>query len=623
MRSALSRRAMTASHRAPRSASIRWSPAHGAFLVALALRLWVSLQVAGTPYFLPNQGDMKFYSDWARRIAGGAWTDHQAFYGLPGYAFLLGGIYRVVGYQPFLVVLLQTVAEAFTALLIYWIAARCAENGRARPWLVGFAASLAWVFFIPAQAYSSILMPSAFLVLAFWSVVWWIVRARAARPPLWQFAAIGLALGAVAMMVANILFLAPLLLGAIWRRHAWPGWGARPWATRAGAAACLLAGVVAGASPCWLHNRLAAGEPVFLSAHSGINFWLGNHPGANGYPSIPEGLRTDQKGMLMDSIAWAERAEGRPLRRAEVSAFWSAKAHDYIVANPGRWLRLEARKLGNFWNAFQYDDLGVVSSLREDGALLPGFGFGWVAALALPGMALAAWRRPEARWVVGASLLHMASLMTVFITERYRLAAVPGLIVLAAVGAAELRREVSERRWRLPAVYAGIFAAGLFVVCRPVEKRLLGLDEYNAAIGDLDEGRLDRAQQRLERVHRLTPDSAAVNFALGNVWFERGDRDRAKSYYRRTLQLDPRQEHALNNLGVLAMQEERWPLAEAFLSGSLALEPEDDRANFLLAKTRYARHDVAGARLALAESLRLQPGRPEYQALADQLRALP
>lgn len=606
---------------------LRCSPAAGAFLGALVLRLWVALQVADTAYFLPTQGDMKFYSDWARRIAAGVLTDHQAFYGLPGYAYLLGGIYRVVGFQPFLVVLLQTVSEAVTALLIYRIAVRVAESGagartgRWKPWMTGWAASLGWVFFVPAQAYSSILMPSAFAVTAYWSVVWWVMRRRAARPPLWELAALGVFMGAVAMMVANILFLAALVIAAICLRRDWRGGRAVAW--RAAAAAGLLGGIGVGASPCWLHNRWVAGEPVFLSAHSGINFWLGNNPEANGYPNIPEGLRTDQKGMLLDSIAWAERAEGRPLKRAEVSAYWTQKARAYIRANPGRWLRLEAAKLGNFWNGFQYDDLGVVRSLREEGVLLPGFGFGWVAALALPGMALAAVRRPEARWVMAATGLHMASLMTVFITERYRLASAPGLLVLAAVGAGELWRAAQGREWRLPALYAGMLAAGLLVVGRPVEKRLLGLDEYNAAVGDMAEGRVDRAQQRLERVYRMTPDSAAVNFALGNVWFERGNRDRAKYYYRRTLQLDPRQEHALNNLGVLAMQEERWPLAEAFLAGSLALEPEDDRTSFLLAKVRYAQHNIAGARLALATSLRLQPTRPEYLALAGELQSLP
>ena len=62
---------------------------------------------------------MKFYSDWARRIAGGMLTDHQAFYGLPGYAYFLAAIYKVVGFQPYIAALLQVVTEAFTATLIF------------------------------------------------------------------------------------------------------------------------------------------------------------------------------------------------------------------------------------------------------------------------------------------------------------------------------------------------------------------------------------------------------------------------------------------------------------------------------------------------------------------------
>ena len=51
---------------------------------------------------------MGFYNNWALRILKGQWTDHQAFYGLPGYAFFLAAIYSVIGYTPFIVGLLQT-----------------------------------------------------------------------------------------------------------------------------------------------------------------------------------------------------------------------------------------------------------------------------------------------------------------------------------------------------------------------------------------------------------------------------------------------------------------------------------------------------------------------------------
>ncbi len=608
----------------------RWkvAPVVAVFLAALVVRLWVLCRAADTPEFLPDQGDMKFYSDWARRIAGGTLTDHRAFYGLPGYAYFLAAIYKVVGFQPYVAALCQVVTEAFTATIIFRLAplafARHGEPDDSRSLTaIGGVAAMGWVFFVPAQAYGTILMPTVYLVAAFWFVVWWTLRRRVVRPSAGRFFALGLLAGVVAMMVANILFLIPLVLAAIWLRHEWGTPYARPFTSRARlvASAALVVGMGLGVLPCALHNYLLAGEPVMLSAHSGINFFIGNNAQANGYPQIPAPLHTDQQGMLKDSILWAERAAGHPLKRVEVSAFWSSLAKQYIHEHPGDWLRLEAKKLGNFWSGFQYDDLGILSTFKEDGVLLPGPTFGWVAALALPGLLLAAMRRPRAWWIILAVGLHMASLMTVFVTERYRMAAVPGLLLLGSFGVVEGWRELRDHHWWPLAAYAGTMALACLLVNRPVDPGLFYLDDYNSSLSDLEQGHFDRAQHKLERVLSNNQENAETNFALGNLWLAKGDRDKAKGFYRRTLQLDPRHDRVLNNLGVLAIEEKRWPLAEAFLSNSLRIEPGDAKTNYLLAEVRYERHDLDGAHAAMAEALRLRPGEPAFHKFSDQLEA--
>jgi cytochrome c-type biogenesis protein CcmH/NrfG len=598
------------------------------FLFAILIRLIVLFRATGTPEFQPIQGDMKFYSDWAQRIAAGQWTDHKAFYGLPLYAYWLAAIYSVAGYQPYLAALFQVVAEAFTALLIYKLApcvfVRADEPGDAsRARWIGGAAALGWIFFVPAQVYSAILMPTSYLVLAYWFVVWWVVKPRTGSPALRSFFLLGMLMGFVAMMVANILFLLPLVGAAIFGRRAWK-WGAEmPGRTRAAAVALLLAGTLVGAAPCSLHNYFLAGEPVFLSAHSGINFFIGNNEQSNGYPQIPAPLHTDQQGMLKDSIIWAERAAGHPLKRAEVSAFWSSLASRYIHEHPIAWLRLLGTKFGNFWNGFQYDDIGVLTPFKEDGLALPGIGFGLVAALGLPGLLLAVWRRPASRWIALAVILHMASLMTVFVTERYRMAAVPGLLLLGAFGIVEVCRNLAVVRWQPLAAYGTALAASCALVCWPVDSSIKSVDEFNSSLADLEQGRLDRAQTKLEHVYAAHPSNAETAFALGNLWLAKGDRDRAKYFYRRTLQLDPQHDRALNNLGALAFEEKRWPLAELFLNGSLQIEPDDAKASFLLAQVRWERHDFAGARVAIANAVRLQPDRPEFQKLSHELASDP
>src|SRR5205823_5184842 len=155
---------------------------------------------------------------------------------------------------------------------------------------------------------------------------------------------------------------------------------------------------------------------------------------------FPPGLRAGQAAMLEDSITQAEAAAGRPLKHAEVSAYWSSKARFFVTHHFGKWVKLIVRKLRNFWSAFQYDDLSIITSLREQNVIFPGISFGLVAAFAIPGIFLGWAQAPRSRWVLAAILLSMFVLLGVFITERYRLVAVPGLLIFAALGLSILRK---------------------------------------------------------------------------------------------------------------------------------------------------------------------------------------
>src|SRR5205085_3185119 len=92
------------------------------FLLTFAVRLLILGRFSQSLSFLPEGDDMKFYTDWALRIAHGQWTDHQAFYGLPGYAYCLAGIFIIAGgFDPFAVGLIQSLMDAGIAVLLYKI----------------------------------------------------------------------------------------------------------------------------------------------------------------------------------------------------------------------------------------------------------------------------------------------------------------------------------------------------------------------------------------------------------------------------------------------------------------------------------------------------------------------
>jgi len=622
--------------------SSRVSPAVWLFFLTLAMRLFVLIRLSQSVHFLPDGDDMKFYSDWALRIAHGQWTDHKAFYGLPGYAYCLAGIFTLVGgFDPFTVGLLQSVMDAAISVLLYRLSLAIfrsdpqggddGPSGRGAQ--IGIAAALGWALFTPAQAFATILMPTIWLVLAYWLCVWWAVKTE--NSCWWKpWLGLGIFVGVFATLVATILFAVPILIAAILRSVD----RSRAFGERMPRIACaiivLVGGLFLGASPAWIHNYFIAGEPVMLSAHSGINFWIGNNPTANGYPKMPPGIRATQEGLLRDSITLAEQAAGKKLKRAEVSKFWSEQANRYIHDNFFSWLRLMAVKFGNFWNAYQYDDLSIIKLLRDDGVIPPGLRFGFVAALGLAGGIPVLLRFPRARWVAAAVFLHMCALMPVFVTERYRLAAVPGLLILGAGGLWIFWENLATAQWKSAVAYVALACfAGWFVSIPlpPADQGFWSLDYYKAGIRSTTAGNLDRAQRNLETAFAYVQDNADINFALGNLWLAKSDhsidlqekareRGNAKIFYRRALDLNPHHAGTLNNLGVLAMEEKLWDLAERFFTASLESEPGDATRLYLVARVRFEAGKKAEAQAALHEALKLRPDQKEFLELQERLQ---
>ena len=477
------------------------------FSFTVGLRLVALWRLSGTPYAAPATADMAFYAEWAQRIIGGQWTDYRAFYGQPLYAYLLAAIFGLAGFQPLLVGVIQAVVDAVTSVIIFKIALLVFRETPARARMIGVAAGAGWALFVPAATYSTLLIPASWMALGWWACVWWLLRhAGEARPKHWFL--IAACVGVMAMMSATILFAAGLLLAAAARRRS------------LAAAAAVGAGVILGTAPAWLHNTLAARDPVFLSAHSGLNFWIGNNPEANGYPRVPRELPSEQAALLRESVTVAEAAAGRKLPRSAVSSYWSAKAHHYIASRPLDWSRLIGAKAKNFWNRFEYDDLSSVTVLRDAGVILPGLRFGFVAALGLAG-GLMALRVPRARWVLAAIILQMLALLPVFVNERYRISAAPGLLLMSAYCLTEFWRAVVMTSWASIAAWLALLTVSTaFVSLPPGEHALLSLDDYKTARRQLLAGDHQRAELRLRRALTSMVSPPQVAPAIANAFAE-------------------------------------------------------------------------------------------------------
>jgi len=201
----------------------RFSPVQWLFLLTFLVRLWVAMRLCAMPFFIPNGGDMKFYSDWGLRVAHGILTDHQSFYGLPGYPFLLGLLFKILNFDRFWVSvfagMIQALADSLTTVFIWKLAGEAfpaeAEGKIGPGQAIGGMAGIAWALYQPSQAFSAVLMPTALAVAAYWYCVWEMSRRRE-RFSVWApWLPLGVLIGFSAIMVATILFLVPLGLVAI------------------------------------------------------------------------------------------------------------------------------------------------------------------------------------------------------------------------------------------------------------------------------------------------------------------------------------------------------------------------------------------------------------------------
>jgi hypothetical protein len=224
-----------------------------------------------------------------------------------------------------------------------------------------------------------------------------------------------------------------------------------------------------------------------------------------------------------DSIDAAESAAGHSLKRGEVSRFWSAKARDYIQRYPATWLRLLALKFRAFWSAFQYDDLSIITILREQKVTFPGIYFGLVATLALPMMLLLWNTAPLSRWITTAIVLHLLALLPVFTTERYRLPIVPGLLVFAALGLITFFNNLVAGKFNSVISYGALLTVStLFVSWPQSDPSLWALDAYNSGWQALESGDLALAEKKLQLARAYVPTNPETprwGFASGGRKF--------------------------------------------------------------------------------------------------------
>lgn len=539
------------------------------FGIALAVRLVYLLALAKTP-FLEHPGlDSRFYDQWAQRIAGGEWLGREAFFANPLYPYWLGSLYAVFGRHLVLVHLIQHLLGSAGAAILALLGARLWDRR------VGLAAGLGAATYAPCVFHEGSLMIES--VAPFLATVALALAVRAGeRRTLPGALGAGLAHGVFALARPNLTPLASAFWVAF-RSAAVDG--PRHRSRAALLAATLLAGTVLAILPVTLRNWIVSHTFVPITAHGGEAFYVGNHPGADGYGTQPDfvdsGPVTEHESYRKE----ASRILGRELTLAESSDYWRRKALAFARAEPGAYLALLARKAYLFTHAYERGDNLSYNFVRSEIPALRfiPFGFGFVFPLAMLGV----WVTRKDWALVGIVPLFAAAyalgIILFFVTARYRLSVVPPLLLLS--GAAVVWGCDTFRAGRLTLVATGLGAACLIGIAIHWPSRFITPEDLptirnNYGLALEESGDLAAAAAQFQQASALAPERPLYPYNLALVERKRGDDAAARAALERAIALDPKFGAAYAELGLVLEKIGDLPAAFTAYERAMALAPE-------------------------------------------------
>jgi hypothetical protein len=546
------------------------------FIAAILPRLAFVFELrAGSPTFdAPEGGDSILYD----RLASGAHEASRAYFHSPLYIAFLRAFYRTVGREFLALRLLQHVLGALACVLVAHVALK-AFHSRSTALLAGFlAAMLGPVLFYEGQLGVDALMPPLVLgcvALAFFA---W------SRRTTLSYGLLGTAIGITALGRAVVLAWIPILFG--WAVAARP----RRW-EHGGA---LLLGTLLAILPVTVRNWRVEGTFVPITANGGLNFYIGNNDGANGGYVLPQGVafRPGDPSDDFEGEHAAEQDVGRRLNSAEVSAWWSRRAWDFIGSEPERvvWLVLEkAQLLTSNVEYTQLHDYNVYGEVAPILRVLPTAGFVVVPGLAgLIALYFGHERRPLARRLGVLALVFAAGFLPFFVVGRYR---GPWLALLAPFAAWWVQRMIAfwrARDWNALLV-PGVIATTLTCVSAyPIPVPSTGL-QY-------------------------------MQFALASLGHD--DTHGAAHWCERALERDPMRVDAAALLGRLLRREGHYQAAENVLSATVLREPHAAEAWLELGRVDVETGDEEAGIDALLSSVDADPRSLDaWSALAQALRS--
>ena len=305
--------------------------------------------------------------------------------------------------------------------------------------------------------------------------------------------------------------------------------------------------------PLTVHN-LRSGELLPLSALGGINFFIGNGPGADGGFTLPEGysLVNEASEMGPSSLIYPSDVLGHSVSYAEASRFWTVYTIRHMAAYPLSAFALLAKKAFLLIQGWELQNNFSYYFFRTELVRLPlPLDFGILFTLALPWLFQRgrSFSRKSLLWVLGG---YAFSVVIFFVVDRYRMPLVPLVALMAGAGVMEIRsRWLSGNTRRIQGLlllsFLGLFITHIPGWSSPESEVAMGWNQVASKY--YLEGREDDAAEAFTKSLEADDHNIQALFSLASIHANRENWGKAEGYYRRVLEIEGKDQDAMEQLG--------------------------------------------------------------------------
>ncbi len=527
--------------------------------LAIIIRIIYLIELSNHPGFTVPMVDEKWHWLWANEILDKSFWGNGAYFRAPFYPYFLAFLSFITGSSIFWAKFLQILLCGGTAYYIFKLSAHLFNQK------VGLVAGIIYALYGTLLYYEAMfLIPVLFVFFLSWGMYRLIVYQESSSLKTWFIT--GIIFGLATISRPNILLVLPVL--AIWLFFISDK--TLSILNRIKKPALVFIGVVLMILPVTIRNVIVTNEFTLLSTQGGINFYIGNNPVANGLsmkmPEVDLNESLSWKQFIPATISAAQKEKGMALTEAEASSFWTAKAVDFIINNPGKFLELVWKKSVYLVSGFENSDNSDIYHERGKSYLYSAllwnyvvrFPFGLLFPLFIVGIYIT---RKDFKKLLPLYLFVLAYIPTIvlfLVTARHRLPLIPFLIIIAAAGIIKAVDLLKQKKRR------SLFICGIILLLSLVlfnrEYYLEGGSNqfqihFNAGIKYDNLEDYSASEKEYLKADEYFPYSASLITNLGYSQFMQGKLIKAENNYNRALKIDAEFYRAYNNLGLILYEK--------------------------------------------------------------------